>query len=258
MRLSSIPLPVLTGLWFFGLMGCANGHSQQGPASSAATKITQPKITKPVPPTPINQKKAELGGTTWDPAWSQIIARALPADLLSRQVPRDVRQFCPAFYEMSDENKRVFWAYFFQALAGAEAGLDPQATVRHVEPKLARQQQVPAARVRTEGLLQLTYADQQRYNCPFDQQAEHGLPVDDPARTILQPKNNLTCGVMILENQIITKREPLLTRRSYWATLRPGTFSYRIFAKEMVNPPAACEKKPESADNITTRRHAAP
>lgn len=212
--------------------GC--GKAQQTQNSPAAQPV------KPVPQTPINKKKAELGGTTWDPAWNAIVEQALPPSLLSADVPRDVRRFCPRFYVMSDADKRTFWAYFFQALAGAEAGLDPQATVRHSEPKLAHQQQVPAARVRTEGLLQLTYADQQRYNCPFDQKADQSLKVDDPARTILQPKNNLTCGVMILENQIIDQHKPLLTRSSYWATLRPGTFSYSLFAKQMTNPPAAC------------------
>jgi hypothetical protein len=45
---------------------------------------------------------------------------------------------------------------------------------------------------------------------------------------------------MILENQIIELRKPLLWRTSYWATLRPGTLSYRVFARQMTNPPAAC------------------
>ena len=42
------------------------------------------------------------------------------------QVPHDVRRLCPNFYQMSDVDKRAFWAYFFQALAGAEAGLSPR------------------------------------------------------------------------------------------------------------------------------------
>jgi hypothetical protein len=35
--------------------------------------------------------------------------------------PRGVRRFCPRFYEMGKADKRAFWAYFFQAFAGAEA-----------------------------------------------------------------------------------------------------------------------------------------
>jgi hypothetical protein len=34
-----------------------------------------------------------------------------------------------------------------------------------------------------------------------------------------------------------------VTRKSYWGTLRPGTASYRVFAKQMANAPVACGAK---------------
>ena len=83
------------------------------------------QATKPAPPTPIDEKKVELGGAPWNPQWDQIIEKALPPEILSSQVPQGVRRFCPRFYEMGETDKRAFWAYFFQALAGAEAGLNP-------------------------------------------------------------------------------------------------------------------------------------
>lgn len=218
----------------FALVVGATAFAQGGSGSPSAL------AKKPVPHTPIDKKAAELGESTWNPHWSGIVEQAVPADLLSSQVPHDVRRFCPRFFAMSVGQKRVFWAYFFQALAGAEAGLDPVATARHDEPRLARKENVPANKVRTEGLLQLTYADEQRYGCPFNQAADKGLSAADPARTILQPKNNLTCGVMILENQLIAQRKPIVSPTSYWATLRPGTVGYRNFLHQMTNPPAAC------------------
>jgi hypothetical protein len=217
--------------------GCATREQQ---AAAPIPSSQHAKSLKAVPPTPIDKKAAELGESTWNPQWNQIVAQALPPVLLSNRVPRDVRQFCPRFYVMTNAQKRTFWAYFFQALAGAEAGLNPNATVRHTEPKLAQEEHVPVTKVRTEGLLQLTYADRQRYGCSFDQEADRGLPADDPAKTILRPKNNLVCGVAILKNQIIDLHRPLLWSNSYWATLRPGSVSYRIFAKQMINPPTAC------------------
>ncbi len=57
------------------------------------------------------------------------------------------------------------------------------------------------------------------------------LPEKDPARTILQPENNLLCGVKIMENQMLTQRKPLLSSTSYWVTLRPATISYKIFCQ---------------------------
>jgi hypothetical protein len=191
------------------------------------------QAVKPVPPTPIDVKKVELGGTPWNPQWDQIIEKALPPEMLSSQVPRGVRRFCPRFYEMGIDDKRTFWAYFFQALAGAEAGLNPNISVRHSQPQ-------GSPPIRSEGLLQLAYADHKRYGCDFDWRADRLLKADDPARSILQPKNNLECGVKILFNQTIVQHKPLLTSSGYWSTLRPGGPSYRVFAKQMTNPPAAC------------------
>jgi hypothetical protein len=188
---------------------------------------------QPVPPTPIDIKKVELGGTPWNPQWDHIIEKALPPEMLSSQVPRGVRRFCPRFYEMDTTDKRTFWAYFFQALAGAEAGLNPNSSVRHSEPE-------GALAMRSEGLLQLAYADHKRYGCDFNWQVDRALKPNDPAKTILQAKNNLECGVKILVNQIIVHHKPLLTPSGYWSTLHPDGPSFRVFAKQMTNPPDAC------------------
>jgi hypothetical protein len=214
-----------------------------------------PQATQPAPPTRIDEKKAELGETPWNPDWDRIIEKALPPAMLSSQVPRDVRQFCPRFYEMSETDKRTFWAYFFQALAGAEAGLNPDISVRHTNPEGAERDDVTGRAIRSEGLLQLAYADQKRYDCDFDWQADRTRKLNDPAKTILQPKNNLECGVKILFNQIILRHKPLLTESGYWSTLRPGGPSYRAFARQMTNPPAACglPTKPAADKGATTK-----
>src|ERR1035438_3092764 len=145
MSISALKTSFIVSLIFF--MGIATGLRAQA--------------TKPAPPTPIDEKKVELGGTPWNPQWDQIIEKALPPEMLSSQVPRGVRRFCPRFYEMGETDKRTFWAYFFQALAGAEAGLDSNTSVRHSQPEHALAK-------RTEGLLQLAYADDKRYGCDFN------------------------------------------------------------------------------------------
>jgi hypothetical protein len=206
-----------------------------------ATAVAAPvPAMKPAPATPIEAKKEELGGPTWNPEWDKIVELAVPQEMLSPEVPHDVRRFCPQFYGMAEADKRAFWAYFFQALAGAEAGLKPTTRVRHTEPEVAVKDGVTGRAVRSEGLLQLTYEDEKRYGCDFDWDRDKTLKVDDPERTILQPKNNLECGVKILDNQLIERHKPLLSGSGYWSTLRPGTVSYRVFAKQMTNVPAAC------------------
>lgn len=235
-----------------GRMACSKGLVAA--VLLCGTALTFAQSTKPAPPTPIDAKKAELGGQTWNPAWDRIVERAVPRAMLSQRVPHDVRIFCPCFYEMSDTDKRVFWAYFFQALAGAEAGLNPTTNVHHTEPAVNKIDGVSHRLAHSEGLLQLTYEDARRYGCSFNWAWDRWLPSHDPQKTILRPRNNLECGVKILKNQIINQHKPLLSRTSYWSTLQPGTRSYEVFVKEMTNPPAACgtQDRPPSLKQATT------
>ena len=214
---------------------CDRGQnsSQSGPAPSDP-------LVKAVPPTPIAEKKADLDEPGWDPVWTQLVEKSLPPELLSRDRERAVKSLCPRFKELNDAEKRVYWAYFFQALAGAEAGLKPTADVRHNDPELAVVDTVTHHMVRQEGLLQLTYMDSERYGCDFDWDKDKDLAVHDPAKTILQPENNLLCGIKILSNQLVTRRKPLLSAASYWVTLQPGRPSFNVFIKQMANEPAFC------------------
>jgi len=177
----------------------------------------QPAVVQ-APATPLDVKKAELGGTTWDPAWDGMVEKALPADLLSEQAARAVRMYCPRFAEETDAEKREFWAYIFQGIAGAEAGLNPTSDVHHLQAAVNTVDPVTKRPARKD----------------------RALPVKDPGRTILSPENNLGCGVKIMENQIVTQGKPLVSRTSYWATLQPGTAGFRVFAKQMANVPEGC------------------
>jgi len=223
--------------------------SQPSPASEAPAPSQPPAPgplpTKPVPvkdppPTPIAVQKEELGKPAWDPAWDKIVEEALPAEMLSSRVARAVKPFCPRYAWMNDTDKRAYWAYFFQALAGAEAGLEPTADARHSQPEVAIIDPVSKRRVRSEGLLQLTYVDAKRYGCDFDWNKDKELAVKDPAKTILQPKNNLQCGIRILHAQLIDRGKPLAWRKSYWSTLQPRNPTFRLFVKQMTNVPDAC------------------
>jgi len=215
-------------------------------ASAAVTAVPPPgPELKPAPSTPIAEEKATLGDDeTWRPEWDATIEKALPQGLLDPKMGRTVRQFCPRFRSMSEPDRRAFWAYFFQALSGAEAGLKPTSDVQHTEPQVAVTDHVSHRMVRSEGLLQLNYEDSRRYGCDFDWNADKRLPEHDPDKTILQPENNLLCGVNILENQLVVQKRPLITTSSYWSTLRPGWPGYRIFLKQMANVPSACGGRP--------------
>jgi hypothetical protein len=218
------------------LAGCNRQVAQQ-PARPTPQPLPEMKAA---PPTPIAEKKQELGEQSWDPQWDVIVEQALSPEMLSTRVARGVRNYCPRFASMSNADKRAFWAYTFQAIAAAEAGLKPTTNVRHTEPEVAVEDTVSKRVVRQEGLLQLTYMDAKRYGCDFDWERDKRLAEKDPAKTILTPRNNLLCGVKILENQMLTQKKPLLSASSYWVTLRPAQPSYLVFAKQMKNVPASC------------------
>jgi hypothetical protein len=85
--------------------------------------------------------------------------------------------------------------------------------------------------------------DQERYGCDFDWEKDKELDEHDPAKTILQPRNNLLCGVNIIRNQLIEQHRPLLSSSSYFSTLQPGTISVKVFLKQMANVPEPCGQK---------------
>ena len=247
---------VMAGL---AVTGCKHHEPQSAPPKAAA----KPIAVKQAPPTPIETKRVELGGPSWNPGWDTFIERSLPSALLTRKVPRDVRRFCPCFFTMSATDKRAYWAYFFQALAGAEAGLNAKSNVLHADVDMGIDR-VTRERIHSEGLLQLTYEDEKRYGCNFNWAADRHLPPHDPRRTILKPENNLDCGIRILKQQIIAERKPLYSASSYWATLRPGSLSFQVFARQMTNPPKACglhvrstNKEEAHRESRTNRRSAA-
>ncbi len=226
-----------------------NSRSEPAPVEAAHVSATPALELKPAPLTPIAQEKARLGNDqTWQPEWDAVIEMALPRDLLSQQVTSRVKPFCPRFATMKDSDKRVYWAYFFQALSGAEAGLDPTSNVQHTEPEVAVEDRVSHRMVRSEGLLQLTYQDAKRYGCDFDWESDKYLDEHDPAKTILQPSNNLLCGVKILKFQLVNQRKPLLSGTSYWSPLRPGWPGFHTFLKQMSNVPKACGRVKENIE----------
>ena len=256
-----------TALWLCvggGHAVCQSAATSQASPPSQAPAPIQPPAPGPLPtvkvpvkdpaPTPIAVQKEELGKPSWDPAWDKIVEEALPAEMLSSKVARAVKPFCPRFAWMNDTDKRAYWAYFFQALAGAEAGLEPTADARHSQPEVAIVDPVTKRRVRSEGLLQLTYVDAKRYGCDFDWKKDKELAVKDPDKTILQPKNNLQCGIRILHAQLIDRSKPLAWMKSYWSTLQPRNPTFKLFVKQMTNVPDACGatllKKKETAPVI--------
>ena len=78
-----------TRLCIFAITTCASGRAVNIRTSSLKTSfiaslvfftgiatLSHVQDTKPAPPTPIDEKKVELGGTPWNPQWDQIIEKS--------------------------------------------------------------------------------------------------------------------------------------------------------------------------------------
>lgn len=241
LRVGKLRALLLTALLAVSILLSAGGSRAAQSQAQVAQPAPQAAQIKPAPPTPIAIKKVELGERDpWSRGWDVMIEKALPHNLVTRRRAPALGVLCPRYGSMTAANRRAFWAYFFQALAGAEAGLTPTADVRHTEPQVAVIDPVTHRIVRQEGLLQLAYEDSRRYGCKFDWARDKDLPEHDPAKTILQPRNNLLCGIRIVENQLIRQHKPLLSDSSYWVTLRPDSPSFKIFLRQMADVPEAC------------------
>ena len=105
--------------------------------------------------------------------------------MLSSQVPRGGLDFARDSSKGHNRHAHIL-GLLFQAPAGGEAGLNPNPSIQDAAPE-------GAICRRSEGLLQLAYADHKRYGCDFNWQLDRALKANDP-KTILQPKNNLECG----------------------------------------------------------------
>src|ERR1019366_7051068 len=88
----------MAGLGMATLAAGCGKRQQPAPAPAPAMK--------PAPQTPIDTKRAEIGGPMWDPAWDKIVEEALPPEMLSAQVSRAVRPLCPRFNAMGEADKR--------------------------------------------------------------------------------------------------------------------------------------------------------
>jgi hypothetical protein len=246
---ADLPIPKFVSvlICIAAIAGC--GGSSAGPELKPESEAQVPTADlKAVPATPIAIQDEALDKPTWNPAWNMLIEQALPSNLLSQWRAKEVRSLCPRFRHLSKGERRAFWAYFFQALAGAEAGLNPATDVHHTDPQVDVIDLVTHRRVRQEGLLQLTYMDDLRYGCDFNWPEDRLLPEHDPSKSILLPENNLVCGLRIVENQLIKRHEPLLSDNSYWSTLRPDNPSFVVFKKQMANVPAYCEVHPHERE----------
>lgn len=157
-------------------------------------------------------------------SWSEHIYDELPTlgpDLLKAN-PVDAKIFCPNFPNLSESERKQFWAFFISSMAKFESGFDPN------ESYTEGFKDNTNTYVISRGLLQISLESSKGYRCGFNSGKE-----------LYHPTKNLSCGIKILnhwmkKDQRIASRSGLGWRGGarYWAVLRQGPKqSYKSIVK---------------------------
>lgn len=147
----------------------------------------------------------------WEPEWNSFIE----TNLMARS------------YLIRYNPSVKYWQAVIKSLAKAESCLN--LTERFKEPGLGKDA-VTNLPVYSEGLLQMSYQDSFFHGCAFNWERDKYLDPKSYDRTIFQPKNNIECGLILLDKQIHV-RQVLFTdgKPYYWSTLDKKNLRHKVF-----------------------------
>ncbi len=170
--------------------------------------------------------------------WSKMIYSVIENEehsMLENNVATDIETFCPKYATLTQPQRLNFWGQFFAALAKPESGWDPAQSTLEPLKNFKKVDPITNQRVRSEGLLQLSYQDEKSYrlNCGFNWKRDQHLDPEDPRKTILNPYLNLRCGIKIMSRQLKNKKSITLPENVYWSVLRTSDHKHTI--KEIAN-----------------------
>lgn len=172
--------------------------------------------------------------------WTKIVLAAIEKKYEVLNSAEDVNTFCPRFISLGKEDRIHVWGEIFSAMAFYESSWNPKS--QFTEHGLGLDS-VTGLPVVSEGLLQMSYADSKWASwCHFDWEADKKEKTFNT--TILNPKNNLECGVGIMARQIKKYGRITMEKGVYWSVLRIGSQRTKIdnIAKMVKNRIPACGK----------------
>ncbi|EPR67297.1 hypothetical protein [Cyclobacterium qasimii] len=151
--------------------------------------ISAPANLHPVIDTIVFSKVEKTTGSyPWKYEWNKFISSEIirhkevfiDNDSIYKQ---DLVRLCPSYYNASENEKVALWTLLIASMAKFESNFNPN--TRYQEPA--------PLNVFSEGLLQLSYGDETRYE---------DVPLDPGKQNILIPEANLKTGVAIFAKQL--------------------------------------------------------
>lgn len=148
--------------------------------------------------------------------WTGVTMAAVQKHWAILDSAQDMDLFCQQYKTLSLDERQIVWGELFAAISFYESGWNPKS--QYTETALGIDQ-VTGKPLVSEGLLQLSYTDTRWATwCDFDW--ERDKKTDSYNLTILNPKNNLECGIGIMASQIKRHKNITLNKGVYWSTLK--------------------------------------
>ncbi|WP_222164646.1 peptidoglycan-binding domain-containing protein [Edaphocola aurantiacus] len=157
--------------------------------------------------------------------WSKIVIDKISILWDKLAQCQDITDFHPDFVRLTAKQQKSVWAELICNICLHESSW--QRTCSVPEKNFENLDSITNQFVRSEGLMQLSYQDKKSYAslpCDFNWEVDKNLKVDDPNKTIFNPKSNLEFGIEILANQIKNHKKIALSKgygNYYWAVLIP-------------------------------------
>lgn len=147
----------------------------------------------PATPDPSPTDPSEIIRGRWEAsqrdgaAWSKHVFERIPAlaPRLLTTLPKDIAQFCPAYKDLNERDKRNFWVHLISSMSEFESNHKPETS--YTEAFYDAQ----GRRVVSRGLLQISIESGNGYGC--------GLK---DANELHDPLINLDCGLRILNKWV--------------------------------------------------------
>lgn len=201
------------------------------PEEAPPEEVVQPTPSEPNPNVPPPTSPPVVSENNVPPLWeaarsdsagwttfSYDVVKTYGASLMTGTT--DMSNFCPNYFNLSDNLKRNFWVNLISAMVKYESSFNP--TTRYVETTMGTDP-ITGSQVASEGLLQLSYQDSQSYSfCnEFNWEVDKNLSVNSPQKTIFDPYKNLKCGIRILNRIVYNKKMISFSTGHYWYVLKP-------------------------------------
>lgn len=168
--------------------------------------------------------------STWSMMTYSIISNE-EINLITEKNIADIHEYCSGYKLLNSLEKINFWGQFIAALAFSESSWNPRS--QRVESTMGTDP-VTSQQIMSEGLLQLSYQDEKNYriDCGFNWEKDQLLVLNHPGRSILDPFQNLRCGIKIISLRLKKYHSIQVPDKNvYWSVLRRNSKSNALIKK---------------------------